>query len=390
MPIDQEKFLKAKRFATDFDLDEGSGNVLVKAATTTRAGKVELATNAEALLGTDTSRVITPAALLAVISSLVAGGFDKYVVGAIGYNSTTNVLILELSDGSTVSVSMSAVIADAVSSVPAATSSVAGVVELATQSESLLGSDTTRAVTPAGLKSTVDALKNQSVNNEFLLSCVTSGTANAIVLTPRTGIDFAAYAPFQSVVFIANFNNTGAVTVNVAGRGAVPLLKKGLLPLVAGDLLAGSVFRIVFDGTNFQIGGGGTSALSADVVLRTGAVMTGALALSTQDTAVTATSTVLYSPSVHGQSPVFTMSGVSTVTFGPPVGIAVGTEYRFLLRAADTSLRTLVWDPAYYKFPGGVAAPLAGAIVVGATDIITFVGGPGNTLLQVDVSLGVR
>lgn len=81
------------------------------AASATASGIVELATDAEAVEGTDTERAITPANLAAA--------------------ATTHV--------------------------DAATATAAGKVELATTAEVVQGSDTERAVTPAGVKAPLDA-----------------------------------------------------------------------------------------------------------------------------------------------------------------------------------------------------------------------------------------
>ena len=76
-------------------------------ASATQRGIVELATNTEAIAGTDTARAITPAALKAAIPQLA-------------------------------------------NSVPTASTTQSGTVELATNLEALQGTDTTRAVTPEG------------------------------------------------------------------------------------------------------------------------------------------------------------------------------------------------------------------------------------------------
>lgn len=49
-------------------------NISIADASTTVKGKVELATNAEAITGTDTVRAITPAALKAVTDALPPSG----------------------------------------------------------------------------------------------------------------------------------------------------------------------------------------------------------------------------------------------------------------------------------------------------------------------------
>lgn len=50
--------------------------------------------------------------------------------------------------------------------------------------------------------------------------------------------------------------NTGASTLNVDSAGAKNIYKSIGTPLVSGDIPAGSLIEIVYDGTNFQVIGG--------------------------------------------------------------------------------------------------------------------------------------
>lgn len=67
--------------------------------------------------------------------------------------------------------------------------------------------------------------------------------------------------------FKANTLNTGAATLDVNGLGAIAIVKNQNAPLVTGDIIAGEMVSVIFDGTNFQmISGGGTrSAVSSPV-----------------------------------------------------------------------------------------------------------------------------
>ena len=79
-----------------------------------------------------------------------------------------------------------------------------------------------------------------------------TGTTNALVATlvPALG----AYAAGVLVqVKVAN-TNTGATTINVNGLGAKTIKKgDGTSDLVAGDIVAGQVISLEYDGTNFQM-----------------------------------------------------------------------------------------------------------------------------------------
>lgn len=87
--------------------------------------------------------------------------------------------------------------------------------------------------------------------------CTVGGTANAITLTPTRGA--VAYVAGQSFQFLCATDNTGAVTVNVSGLGAKSVKKLALagtlMDLVAGDLQAGVIYTIAYDGVDFQLQG---------------------------------------------------------------------------------------------------------------------------------------
>jgi hypothetical protein len=99
-------------------------------ATTATAGIVQLATNAEVLAGTESTHVVTPASL------------------AIG---------LALKADTTHTHSGSAITSGTVAAayLPAASSASAGIVQLASTTETMIGTDNTKAVTPAGVDAAV-------------------------------------------------------------------------------------------------------------------------------------------------------------------------------------------------------------------------------------------
>jgi len=78
-----------------------------------------------------------------------------------------------------------------------------------------------------------------------------SGSANACALTLLPAL--AAYIVGMPVWFKPAFTNTGAVTLNINSLGTVSIKKSGNKDLVAGDMLAGMITGVVYDGTNFQL-----------------------------------------------------------------------------------------------------------------------------------------
>lgn len=76
---------------------------------------------------------------------------------------------------------------------------------------------------------------------------VDGGTANAIVLSPVTGLQAPPqYTNLQAVRFIKNGTNTGAVTANVAGLGVLNVLDQFGASLASGDLQNGSRYTIEY------------------------------------------------------------------------------------------------------------------------------------------------
>ncbi len=85
--------------------------------------------------------------------------------------------------------------------------------------------------------------------NEF---CSTASTSNvyACALTPALG----AYSTGIRVQMQADAGNTGAVTLNVNGLGAIGVRRAdGVTELAAGDLEAGSLYPLWHDGTRFRL-----------------------------------------------------------------------------------------------------------------------------------------
>lgn len=114
--------------------------------------------------------------------------------------------------------------------VEAASTTAAGIVELATELETAVGTDTTRAVTPNSLKGK-------------LPWGATPGTANAIQVTyspALTGLPDGQLCFFRA----ATANTSTTPTFNPNGLGAKTIVKNGNKPLVAGDI-AGQYHEIM-------------------------------------------------------------------------------------------------------------------------------------------------
>jgi hypothetical protein len=79
------------------------------------------------------------------------------------------------------------------------------------------------------------------------------GTNNAITLTSTSGSEIQGYVTGMLLSFIVASTNSGSVTVNVDGLGAKAITKAGTIALVGGDLVAGMIVAIRYDGTRFQL-----------------------------------------------------------------------------------------------------------------------------------------
>lgn len=81
----------------------------------------------------------------------------------------------------------------------------------------------------------------------------TTGSANAYVLATGLTTALTAYVTGQSFLIIPNFTNSGAATINVDGLGTKNLTKNGTTALASGDIVSGTIYRIAYDGTQFQV-----------------------------------------------------------------------------------------------------------------------------------------
>lgn len=245
-------------------------------ATTTRRGLVELATDAEAQAGQDSVRAITPDSLWNAIRAadyyVDTGTANAMVVSSVvKMNGTyTDGLVLRIKKAVTntgavtlnvnglgvvnvIDQDGAAVVAgdlrateivefqfnggNAVLQRNSATAARRGLVELATDAEAIAGTDAVRAVTPASLWR---AIRSNSYYGA-------GGTANAITITPVPALP--SYTDGQQFFIRIATTNTGAVTINANGLGALPLLDSNGLGMVSGDLVAGELITVtVFNG----------------------------------------------------------------------------------------------------------------------------------------------
>jgi hypothetical protein len=150
----------------------------------------------------------------------------------------------------------------AIAGAPDATESVQGLVELATSAETIAGTDT--GGTGAYLLARPSYIASNIQNSKFNYGA-DAGANDTYVITLVPAI--SAYATGQVFTFYANTANTGACTLNVNGKGAKTIKKLHDQDLEDGDIEAGSIVQVVYDGTNFQL-------LTPQATIPTTAIMT--------------------------------------------------------------------------------------------------------------------
>jgi hypothetical protein len=214
-----------------------------------------------------------------------------------------------------------------------------------------------------------------------------TSVANADTITANVVPLLTAYALGQVFYLIPTAVNTvTGVTLAISGLPAKAITRKGALPLAVGELVVGTVYQLYYDGTQFQI----ISQMPSSAVINLAQLWTAQQRPFYKNTdTISATGTYTFDANTKGQVNAITLTNAITVTFGAPANIVEGAMYKLILLAGDTSVRVFAWNSAY-KFPSAVSPLVAGATSLNALDIITFLGGPGNTLIYDGVSANVR
>lgn len=84
-----------------------------------------------------------------------------------------------------------------------------------------------------------------------MVSGTDGGSANTYTVTPSTAL--SSYTTDLVVIFTPSATNTGSSTLNVSSLGAKTLKDVNGNNLVANDLVQGSYYVAVYDGTNFRL-----------------------------------------------------------------------------------------------------------------------------------------
>jgi len=100
-------------------------------------------------------------------------------------------------------------------------------------------------------------------NNEIkrLANIAGSGTASGINSYTVVIPEITSYIIGLRISILFSNANTGSCTININGLGAKSITKQVSSPMVSGDIPAGNVVAMFYDGANFQTLGG-TDVLS--------------------------------------------------------------------------------------------------------------------------------
>lgn len=157
-----------------------------------------------------------------------------------------------------------------------------------------------------------NAANDMATYSNYLVD--SSGTPNLITVTPAVGLAFAYAAGIWIEVKVATTNTSTTVNINVNALGN-QLLKNpdGSSPAV-GQLVAGGIYALQYDGTNFQIIGGAAGGFTGF------ANPTGTVGLATVNGTAT---TAMRSDAAPALSQAIAPTWTGVHSFAPAAGIAV-------------------------------------------------------------------
>ena len=127
----------------------------------------------------------------------------------------------------------------------------------------------------AGVNGT-DAAQLGQVQGGTLTYITVAGTNT---LTGSLVPTLTGYQTGNMFSFVVQNTNTGPVTLNIDSLGAKAVRRNATEPLQAGDLTAGNIVVVIYDGTEFQLisvgfGGGATGAGGDKIFIENGQTVT--------------------------------------------------------------------------------------------------------------------
>lgn len=173
----------------------------VRSSSETQTGIVELATAAETTTGTDTTRAVHPAGLKVELDKK-ANTSHTHGVADLTATGTRDATTILYGDNTWKTAPTGGAAA------PAASETVAGIVELATTAEATTGTDTVRAVTPAGLKAVADTKAATSHTHTAANISDSTATGRAVLMAADAAAARTAIGAGTSNLAIGTTNTT--------------------------------------------------------------------------------------------------------------------------------------------------------------------------------------
>jgi expansin (peptidoglycan-binding protein) len=148
-----------------------------------------------------------------------------------------------------------------VGNLPSASTALVGGVQL---NDTTNSTSTTQAATPNSVKTVNDSLTTHTADYLHHTGyAVATGSANSYIATLSPAL--SAYAEGVSFRLKINASNTGASTVDVNGLGAKAIKNGKGNDVAAGNLKAGVIYTLAYDGTSFILQGEGGDLSDTDL-----------------------------------------------------------------------------------------------------------------------------
>lgn len=210
---------------------------------------------------------------------------------------------------------------------------------------------------------------------EALLGVITTGGSGA-AYTLTSGLSLASYVSGQSFLIKASFTCNAAATLNVDGLGAKNITKRGTVATVSGDVISGNIYRVSYDGTQFQIEGmlGTNFLIASNNLSDLGSVSTARTNLGLGSAATVNTGTsgatipLLNTVNTFGADQTISATGTATFTVTSSTTLS-----RLNFRNASTIAGFLNYDNSKtWTLFAGNAGDSATAIFTASTSLVAF------------------
>lgn len=273
----------------------------------------------------------------------------------------------------------------AIAGAPNATTSVQGLVELATQTEIEAG-------TATGATGATLMVPNANYGARFYGGYAADAGSNDTYVITLSPVPIA-YNTGMVIVFKANTVNTGAATINVNSLGAKDIRRNNGLVLANGDIAANQFTTIVYNGTYFEL----QSPIGRPQISTNGSEIYALDAVGTDSYAVTlAPAPTAYTTGMVVRFKAGTANtGACTLAVNGLTATSIVKDYNTALVTGDilqNQIVEVVYDGTNFQvlsqLSGIVGVALASGTVSDNNAVTTTTGGGTNTDTTVTHGLG--